>query len=304
MAVIDTEHLQLQVFTDNSNFKESGALILDLDGTALHEREGKIYIPDPIKKAVEAVHQLGRPIVLNTLRFPLSLIRSIGWEWYTLTHAPIPTVLLNGSLLGYLEQGEGTELVFREVDAFALGPEEIDRVMDGVVSLVEAGLKDIALFYYPRNWQRGEIIWTPQSEKITELEDRYRSASAVVSTSLRQLRETLKKQEVCMIFLLVNAEGDRLMAYQHTNRHSYFTRKGVDKRYGVHKLARHLKISLQDSVGAGDTELDNFLSTVGLAIRVRKPHLPYEGVSDTVKVANSYELGELLIKLAGMQHSH
>ena len=106
-----------------------------------------------------------------------------------------------------------------------------------------------------------------------------------------------------MIFLLIDVPQDRLMAYQHTKRNNFFTHKGVDKDFGAHQIANHLQFELKHSIGAGDSEMDNFLRSVGLAIHVGNPLLSYESLLPPVKVKNSSEFGELLFELAVMQRN-
>src|ERR1700754_1585788 len=89
----------LKTFVTESGFARHGGIVTDLDGTALHEDAGRIYIPQPVEFGLKALHDLGRPFVLNTLRFPLSVLRTFGREWYAISNSPIPTVTLNGSLL-------------------------------------------------------------------------------------------------------------------------------------------------------------------------------------------------------------
>jgi hydroxymethylpyrimidine pyrophosphatase-like HAD family hydrolase len=104
-----------------------------------------------------------------------------------------------------------------------------------------------------------------------------------------------------MIFLLIEVPEDRLMAYQHTKGSNFFTRKGVDKLFGAQKIAPKLGIDILHSVGAGDTELDRFLSGVGLAVHVGNAKLDFKGEFQTVKISNSFDFGELLFRLAKMQ---
>ena len=49
---------------------------------------------------------------------------------------------------------------------------------------------------------------------------------------------------------------------------------------------------------AGDTELDNFLSGVGLALLVGNQELTFRGMVDTIKLRDSLELGAVLFKAA------
>src|SRR6185503_20839825 len=94
---------------------------------------------------------------------------------------------------------------------------------------------------------------------------------------------------------------DRLMAYQHTKRNNFFTHKGVDKEFGALQIANHLQFDLKHSIGAGDSEMDSFLRSVGLAIHVGNPLLSIEGLLPPIKVNSSSEFGELLFALAAMQ---
>ena len=101
-----------------------------------------------------------------------------------------------------------------------------------------------------------------------------------------------------MMSLFIDRPEDTLMAYQHSKRNSFFTRKGVDKAYGLKEIAKQFKVSLADSVGAGDTEMDSFLSEVGLAVIVGGGDLRFRGKNDTLRVGNPSDLGELLTAMA------
>src|SRR5687768_2772595 len=115
MPLTDTQRQQLQTFFNQSRFEESGAVITDLDGTAIHEFEGRYSIPQSVELGLNRVYELGRPVVLNTLRFPLSVIRTFGREWYKISNAAIPTVLMNGSQLGYIVQNRNGEFEYEEI---------------------------------------------------------------------------------------------------------------------------------------------------------------------------------------------
>lgn len=105
-----------------------------------------------------------------------------------------------------------------------------------------------------------------------------------------------------MVFLLIEAPEDQLMAYQHTKQSNFINRVGVDKLSGAHALAGRLEIDLAHAVGAGDTPMDTFLRGVGLSVHVGPIDLEYKGLSHTVKVRDSLELGALLFQLAKLQH--
>lgn len=292
---------KLKEFLQRSKFTSRGGIVTDLDGTAVHEDQGRIYIPEPVEFGLKRLHDTGRPFILNSLRFPLSVLRTFGREWYNISNAPIPCVSLNGSLTGFVTQTTDNELAFEEIDAFPLAVTEIDEVLDGVRRLLDGGIKDILVFYYPRDWRIGEVIWTPVPEKVIHLKEKYTSASAVTAVELPKLREQMRAEEICMIFLLIEAPEDSLMAYQHTKRSNFVTHKGVDKLFGWQRIAAHLGIELNDSIGAGDTEMDRFLSGVGLAVHVGPIDLEFKGVLQTIKLKDSFELGALLFRLAELQ---
>ena len=291
----------LAEFFHSSDFSQSGAVITDLDGTAVHEDQGKIQIPRPVELGLKAVYERGRPVVLNSLRFPLSVMRTFGKEWLAISGAPIPVVSMNGSQLGYVSSDDKGELCFDEIDAFPLSANEIDAVITGVEALLADNIRDCLLFYYPRDWREGEIIWTPVAEKVIHVKEKYTSASAVTAVEVDKLQEQLHQEEICMIFLLIERPADDLMAYQHSRPSSFFTTKGVDKLSGTRVIADRLGFDLADSVGAGDSAMDGFLNGVGLAVQVGRGELEFRGLHSTVRVANSFELGDLLFQLAGMQ---
>jgi hydroxymethylpyrimidine pyrophosphatase-like HAD family hydrolase len=288
----------VQQFVTQSGFATSGAIVTDLDGTALHEDQGRIYIPKQVELGFKRIHDLGRPFVLNSLRFPLSVLRTFGRDWYSISNSPIPTVTLNGSLLGYVTKTDEDEMAFEEIAAFPLSAEEIDDVLDGIAKMLDGGVKNILLFYYPRDWRIGEIIWTPVADRVLEVKDRYVSASSVTAVELPKLREQMHAEDICMVFLLVDAPEQELMAYQHTRRNNFFTAKGVDKLFGAQRMAEAIGFDLTRSTGAGDTELDRFLAGVGLAIVVGHLELEFKGLQHTIRLKNSLELGELLSQMA------
>ena len=120
MALNAEVEAKLERFINESAFATSGVVVTDLDGTAVHEHQGKITIPKEVELGLMRHYERGRPLILNSLRFPLSVIRTFGQEWYKLSNAPIPTITLNGSLMGYVKKTEEAELVFEEAAAFPL----------------------------------------------------------------------------------------------------------------------------------------------------------------------------------------
>lgn len=292
----------LKQFLMQSRFAASGGVVTDLDGTAVHEERGRVYIPQQVEVGLKRLYELGRPVVLNSLRFPLSVMRTFGKEWLAIANAPIPVVSLYGSQIGYVTRDDEGELCFEEIDAFPLSNGEIDDVLRGVEKMVDDGVRDVLLFYYPRDWRMGEIIWTPVAEKVIHVKEKYTSASAVTAVELEKLREQLHAEEICMIFLLIEVPEDQLMAYQHTKRNNFFTRQGVNKLTGTEAIARHLGFDLAHSVGAGDSEMDTFMGGVGLAIQVgNNPRFKYQGLSQTIKLETIFEFGDLLLRLADLQ---
>jgi hydroxymethylpyrimidine pyrophosphatase-like HAD family hydrolase len=296
MALNAEADAKLKQFMQQSSFATSGAVITDLDGTAVHEYQGKIVIPKEVELGLMHHYQRGRPLILNSLRFPLSVIRTFGQDWYKLSNAPIPTVTLNGSLMGFVKKTKESELAFEEAAAFPLTKEEIVEALKGVQGLLNGGIKNVLVFYYPRDWRIGEVIWTPVPENIVPVKEKYRSASAVTAVEFPKLQDQMLAEDICMIFLLIDAPEDQLMAYQHTKRSNFITHKGVDKLFGARTMAELLKCDLRDSIGAGDTELDTFLSGVGLAVMVGNQHLDFRGLIETVKLDTSLELGALLFR--------
>lgn len=276
----------------------AGAFMTDLDGTAVHEFEGRLAIPDRLALAMRDLNGSGRQVIINSLRFPLSVIRTFGREWYSVSNAPLPIVSLNGSLTGYLMETDAKQIAFRELDAFCLSAREIEELVEHTAELLKAGHDEMVLFLYPRDWRKGELIWTPAPRSVERFRNKYTSASDVFATSLEDLKARLTSEPHCMVFLLVETTGDHLMAYQHVSQRRFVTRQGVDKRFGAHVLCERLGLAVEASVGAGDTLMDTFLSGIGLAITVGAGELGFEGIHGNLRVASSSELGELIFRLA------
>ena len=292
---------RLRRFIERSSFGARGGFVTDLDGTVVFETQGTTLLAPEVEHAIKALYELGRPLMLNSLRFPLSVMRTFGADWYRLSNAPIPLVSLNGSQIGMIREAAPGQLRFDEVAAYPLDRMEVDGVIEQVERLVGGGITDILLFYYPRDWTRGEIIWAPTAERADRARERYRSASAVVASDTAALRAELTAQDICMMLLLVEAPDDALMAYQHTKRSSFFTHAGVDKLSGAVELARELGVDLGHSLGAGDTEMDRFLEGVGLALHVGPQALPFQGTVDTIRLRDAGELAALLFRFAALE---
>jgi hydroxymethylpyrimidine pyrophosphatase-like HAD family hydrolase len=228
-------------------------------------------------------------------------LRTFGREWYSISNSPIPLVSLNGSLVGLVTKNDKDELMFEEIAAFPITVAEIEEVLRGVKGLLDNNVKDLLIFYYPRDWRMGEIIWTPVPDNVYHVKQKYLSASSVTAVEFDKLCDQLKAEQVCMIFLLIDLPQDRLMAYQHTKRSNFFTRKGVDKLFGAQQIARHIGVDLAQSIGAGDTELDSFLNGVGLAVLVGNNNLDYKGMVQTIRLNDAFQFGALLFRLAELQ---
>jgi hydroxymethylpyrimidine pyrophosphatase-like HAD family hydrolase len=292
--------LQLETFLINSSWADDGAVITDLDGTAVHELEKETVIHHSVEVGLKRIYERGRPIIINTLRFPLSVIRTFALGWYNISNAPIPVILLNGSQLGFITK-EQNDFAFEQLVSFPLTALELNAVLRTLQIFARDNIKDIILFYYPENWKDGEIIWTPDERRIPHLQAKYRSATSVISTTLDQLANQLLSKPVCMILLLVDLPSDKLMAYQHTGRSNFVTREGVDKLFGTEQMAKLLNFNLSQSVGAGDSSMDTFLNGVGLSVHVKNANLPFNGSAATLKLADFVDLGNLLNHLANGQ---
>lgn len=292
-AILDP-HSTLREFLAQSQFMRHGGVMTDLDGTAVHEENGRVYVSQPMETGLKRMHDLGREVIINSLRFPLSVIRSFGKEWYRVAGVPVPVVANRGSLCGRLVLQPSGEIGFEEIEAICLNAEDIREILASASALVDAGANELLIFFYPRDWTRGEIIWTPDVTRAESVANKFRSAAQVISGGVQVLEQALLAEDICMVFRLLDLPHDRAMAYQHTQRSSFFTRAGVDKLYGARRIAQHLGIDLTHSIGAGDTPMDDFLAGVGLAVIVGNMQLEYRGLLHTVRIRDSLALGKLL----------
>lgn len=287
----------LRSFVAQSDFARSGAVITDLDGTALAEHEGRLRVAQDVELGLKQLNDLGRPVAINTLRFPLNVVRTFGRAWAAVTDAPLPFVSLNGAVTGHLHLSRGDAVVFEELDAIPLAPSDIAEVLLGVEGLVEGGVEELLLFHYPRDWTAGELIWTPAPARVDATRAKYRSASEVWSGPVAALRDRLAAREHCMMFLLVDAPEERLMAYQHARPGHFITHGGLDKLAGAERLAAALGFALDHSIGAGDTPMDSFLRGCGLALQVGPLDLEHKGRVATLKLPDPPALGGALHRI-------
>jgi hydroxymethylpyrimidine pyrophosphatase-like HAD family hydrolase len=285
-------------FAAQARFGTAGAVITDLDGTAVHEWQGRTVIASSVEEGLRRVRAVGRPVIVNSLRFPLSVITSFGQEWYEVSDAPLPTVSLNGSLLGWITRSASGELGFEELAAFPLDIAETQATLERIQDLLAAGLTELLVFWYPRDWTLGERIWTFRAERVEAVARKYPSASAVDTGDLDGLSRAWAGHDVCMALLLLDVPQDRLMAYQHAERERFVVHAGVDKLSGARRFADRLQVSLDDSVGAGDTVMDTFLEGVGLAVIVGPTPPTFTGTRGTVRVRDPLQLGDLFDRLA------
>lgn len=295
----ETERI-LRDFVAGSDFARRGAVITDLDGTALLEQAGRLRVAPEVEFGLKHLNDLGRPVAINTLRFPLNVVRTFGRAWTAITDAALPFISLNGAITGYLHLTRGAAVVFEELDAVPLGAAEIAEVLLGVQGLVEGGVTSLLLFHYPRDWTAGELIWTPDPARVDATRAKYVSASEVWSGPVAALRDRLAGREHCMIFLLVDAPGDTLMAYQHVRPRHFVTHVGVDKLAGAERLAAALGFALDHSIGAGDTPMDSFLRGCGLALQVGPMELEHKGRAATLKLPDPAALGGALGRIADL----
>ena len=291
----------LQRYRAQSRFISHGGVVTDLDGTALDERDGRLYVAETVAEGLKALADRGRPVVLNTLRFPLNVVHSFGREWSAITRQPVPLVSLNGAVFGLLAPEDGDRVTFQELAARPLSQAETKAALERLSMLTEAGLTDIVVFIYLRDWRAGEIIWTPAAGHVPALRAKYLSASDVISGTVEDLGRMLLAHEVCMLSVMADIPEDRRMAYQHVDPHQFVTTAGVDKLSGARDAAARLEFDLHESVGAGDTPMDAFLEGVGLALHVGPLDLDYRGRIETLRLGSPKELGYALFELARME---
>jgi hydroxymethylpyrimidine pyrophosphatase-like HAD family hydrolase len=288
-------------FRSGSSFGARGGVVTDLDGTALYERAGHLYVVDSVAESLKALAELGRPVVLNTLRFPLNVVRTFGREWSAITSRPVPLVSLNGAVVGLLIPEDGDWTSFQELVAFPMSKEQGEGALVDIERLIAAGLLDVIVFIYPRDWRAGEIVWTPEPARVDALRAKYVSATEVVAGPIEVLRRSILSHEVCMLSILVDIPEDRRMAYQHVSPSQFFTARGVDKLSGAREAAAHFGFELQESVGAGDTPMDRFLEGVGLGFHVGPLQLSFRAQTETLRLDTPQDLGHALFELARLE---
>jgi hypothetical protein len=53
----------------------------------------------------------------------------------------------------------------------------------------------LLVFYYPRDWRMGEMIWKPRPDQIAAIKAKYPGASAVNAAGVEWLRVELGRQD-------------------------------------------------------------------------------------------------------------
>lgn len=292
---------RLQAFHQQSDFARKGGIITDLDGTALLEEDGRLFVALPVESGLKALIDCGRPVVINTLRFPLNIINTFGRTWSAFTSAPVPVLSLNGAFFGFVKPKGEKDVELEEVVSCPLAAEQIESVLTEVAIMLDRGIGDILVFHYPCDWRLGERIWTPHPHKVDEVRRKYISASSVEAGEIEILAKALRADGACMLLILAEVSDDKRMAYQHANPNRFITAPGIDKLSGARLAAGRLGFDLAHSVGAGDTPMDTFLSGVGLALHVGPLDLSFRGLVDTIRLPDPGALGTALFELSSLQ---
>jgi hypothetical protein len=134
----------------------------------------------------------------------------------------------------------------------------------------------------PRNRRRTQPGWRQRLE--------------VDGVNLLQAAPTDSREELCMVFLLIEVPQEMQMACQHTQRNQF---REVDNLFGARQMAHRLNLELEYCVGAGDTEMDTFLQGVGKAVEAGPSAHPFRGFVQTIKLPDSLAFRDLLFRLAG-----
>ena len=269
--------------------------VTDLDGTAVHEENGRVYVSDAMEKGLKRMHDLGRSVVINSLRFPLSVMQASAKRGTKSPGVPVPVHGSAWRLCGRMVLTKSGDIGFEVIEAICLESEKVQAIVSGASTLVDAGANELLVFFYPRDWTRGEIIWTPDAARVQDVAAKYRSASRVISGDVGTLERELTAEEICMVFQLLDLPQDRAMAYQHTAQQLLHT--PASTRITVRSAWRHLGIDLLHSIGAGDSPMDDFLAGVGFAVIVGRLQLEYKGLLHTVRIRDSLALGNLLYSI-------
>jgi hydroxymethylpyrimidine pyrophosphatase-like HAD family hydrolase len=297
MALTEEQKKLIQDYASHPDFRQYGGLMTDLDGTIVQHQEGNYAIPYQVQACLNDLYRVNCPIILNTIRFPISIIKTFAPVLYPIAQHPIPVISLNGSQWGYIAPGENEDFSFTEAGAQPLKPAEIKRFMANLRFLVQHKVPHIAAFYYPRDWTKGEIIWSAEESRVAEMAQTYKSASRVYSSSLPVLENNLTAEEISMIFLLVKKDLIPGKYLQHDLK-DFYTTAGVNKLAGAHAFVNQLGRTLQNFIGAGDTPMDVFLQETGAVIKVGNLPLDFDCQATILPVETVSEMGEVFTQIA------
>lgn len=297
MALTEEQKKLIQDFASQPHFRQFGGLMTDLDGTIVQHQDGNYFILQEVQAGLNDLYRVNCPIILNTIRFPISIIKTFAAVLYPIAQNPIPVISLNGSQWGYISQGKDKEFSFTEAGAQPLKPIEIKSFMADIQLLVQNRVPNIAAFYYPRDWTKGEIIWSAEEDRVAEMTKTYKSASGVYSSSLAVLEKNLADEEISMIFLLVKKdliEGTHLQR----NLKDFYTTAGANKLAGAHAFVNQLGRNLEHFIGAGDTPMDVFLKETGAVIKVGNLSLDFDCQATVLLVKTVSEMGDVFTQIA------
>lgn len=297
MSLTKEQKKQISDFSSRSDFRDKGGLMTDLDGTVIQEIEGKAFIPSEVQQGLADMYKTSCPIIINTIRFPLSVIRTFAYDWYDISKASVPLVSLNGSQIGYMNKDKKSKFTFQEVNAYPLNNQELRKIISEIDNILCNGAVSMLVFYYPRAWNRGEIIWTSQVEKLAETKEKYKSASEIYAGDLQTLQHNLEAEDINMIFLLTTIT-DLTVPHLQTSRKDFYTHNNVDKLYGANKMISYLGLEIENFIGSGDTPMDVFLREVGQVIKVGNLELNFECKSHILQLEHVPDIGEVFTEIA------
>ncbi|GLU51210.1 HAD hydrolase family protein [Dyadobacter frigoris] len=296
MPLTNQQKQQISDFSDRIDLIEQGGLITDLDGTLIRQDGGRYFMPDPVSTGLQGIYNTNCPVVINSIRFPLSVINTFAKQWFSISKVSVPLVTLNGSQTGYIHKDKKGGFTFEEVESFPLGQKELASFISDLENITEGGGNALA-FYYPRDWKKGEIIWTADPDKVAETKQKYKSASHVHAGDIKSLDQHLGNEDISMIFLLDLREDSGIPA-RHSDHKDFYTAKNVNKSSGAKNMVKHLDRQIHHFIGAGDTPMDVFLKEVGLALKVGRMDLGFECKSPVVQIDHIEDIGDVFNEIA------
>ena len=295
MPLTKQQKQQISDFSDTLDFTQRGGLMTDLDGTVIQQKDGRYFMPEPVKLGLADMYNTHCPVIINSMRFPLSVIKTFAEDWYTISKASVPLVSLNGSQTGFIHKEKKTGFTFEETAAFPLKEKDLKVFVSDLDNVLKDGGNPV-VFYYPRDWTKGEIIWTPDKGLVKEMKERYRSASHVYGGNTEKLYEDLSAEDISMIFLLPGEDQDNSARF--TGFKDFYSHTNVDKLYGAKKMIAQLGRKIDHFIGAGDTPMDVFLKEVGLVLKVGMLNLNFDCKSTVLQIDQLDEIGEVFTELS------